>query len=205
MSRKLVWTLRLVAAGALLYLATFSYVWLVSRRDERRPAQAIVVLGAAHWNGRPSNVLRARLDHALELYEAGLAPTIVVTGGMGERDTQSEAMVAHRYLVSHDVPPASLVVRPEGRNTRESMGSVAEWANDRDIHRVLLVSDPFHMARLKAEAHAVDLQAYTSPTHTSPISTRPLQELEYLAAEAAKLPVVWLRLRKEIGKRGIGG
>lgn len=178
-----------VAVYALLYVS----VVVVARDDQRRPADAIVVLGAAQYNGRPSAVLKARLDHALELYRAGLAGVIVVTGGIGTGDTQSEATVGQRYLVARDLPPTAVVVRPEGRTTMESMSSVAEWAGDRDVESVLLVSDPFHMLRLRLEARRTGLTAWTSPATASPIVRNSRRELEYFAAEALKIPVVWLR------------
>ncbi|HXE56489.1 MAG TPA: YdcF family protein [Gemmatimonadales bacterium] len=180
-------------AGTLAYAVSFGLVLLASREDQRRPADAIVVLGAAQYNGRPSPVLRARLDHALELYRAGLAPLVVVTGGIGTGDRESEATVGRRYLVSNGVPPSAVVVRPEGRTTEASMRAVAEWVRDRDLRRVLLVSDPFHMCRLRLEARRVELEAHTSPTRTSPISENPRRELAYLAAEALKVPVAWVR------------
>jgi uncharacterized SAM-binding protein YcdF (DUF218 family) len=183
----------LVLAGAVGYGALFVHVWWTSRRDQRRAADAIVVLGAAHYNGRPSSVLRARLDHAAELYRRRLAPVIIVTGGMAEGDRVSEATVSQRYLVADSVPAEAVVVQPVGRNTAESVASAAEWLEDRGLETVLLVSDPFHMARLAAEARAHGLVALTSPTRTSPISTRPGEEWRRMAAEAVKLPVVWLR------------
>ncbi|HEX9166752.1 MAG TPA: YdcF family protein [Gemmatimonadales bacterium] len=191
MRRLLRWLLRLVALGAVLYGAIVFYVWWVSRLDQRRPADAIVVLGAAHYNGRPSEVLRARLDQAAALYAAGLAPVVVVTGGMAEGDRVSEATVSQRYLVGRGLPDSAVVVLPVGRNSRQSMASAAEWLQDRGLESVLLVSDPFHMARLVAEARGHDLVAWVSPTRTSPISLRPGTELQRIASEALKVPVVW--------------
>ncbi len=193
MSRAARWGLRLSALALLAYGALLAWVWWVSRRDERLPADAIVVLGAAQYNGRPSPVLRARLDHAVTLYRAGLAPTIVVTGGIGAGDRVSEAAVGHRYLRDRKVPSAALAVRPDGRTTEESMRSVAEWAREREFDRVLLVSDPFHMARLRLEARRMGLAAHTSPTATSPILLGSRREWGYLAMEALKLPVAALR------------
>ncbi|HSR15115.1 MAG TPA: YdcF family protein [Gemmatimonadales bacterium] len=183
--------LRFVLLGAVLYGAMFVYVWLVSQRDERAVADAIVVLGAAHYNGRPSAVLRARLDHAALLYQLGRAPVVIVTGGMADGDRVSEATVSQRYLVSRGVPASAVVVQPVGRNTRESVASASEWLGDRGLETVLLVSDPFHMARLDAEARAHGLVPYTSPTHTSPITEG--EEWRRLASEAVKVPVVWVR------------
>ena len=189
--------LALLLLGAIgIFLATSVAVWRAAHTDEARRVDhvdAIVVLGAAQYNGRPSPVLRARLDHALQLYREGLAPRIVVTGGVGRGDTTSEATVGRHYLVTHRVPAASVVVQPQGRSTHASMIAVADWLKSEHLRRVLLVSDPFHMLRLRLEARRNDLEAYTSPTDSSPISDNPVLELRYLAVEALKIPVAWLR------------
>ncbi|MEO8635765.1 MAG: YdcF family protein [Gemmatimonadales bacterium] len=178
----------------LAYIASFASVVIASRQDQRRLCDAIVVLGAAQYNGRPSPVLRARLDHALALYNEGLAPQIVVTGGIGEGDRVSEATVGQQYLVAHRVPRSAVIVRPEGRSTQASITAVAAWAAEHRVRRVLLVSDPFHMLRLRFEASRTRLTAWTSPTTTSPISHSWRLELPYFLAEAAKIPIVMLRL-----------
>jgi uncharacterized SAM-binding protein YcdF (DUF218 family) len=183
----------LLLAGAIVYTVALVMVLVVSQQDERQPVDAIVVLGAAQYNGRPSPVLRARLDHALRLYRDGLAPVVVVTGGIGPRDTTSEALVGQRYLATHGVPIASVVVQPEGRTTMASMTAVAQWLRRRGLRRVLLVSDPFHMFRLRLEARRTELEAYTSPTESSPISENPVLELRYLFAEGFKIPIAWVR------------
>ena len=183
-----------VLVPLLLYLLALLAVWFASGQDQRRPVDAIVVLGAAQYNGKPSPVLRARLDHALTLYQEGLAPTMVVTGGIGEGDRVSEATVGRQYLVAHGVPDSAVVVRPEGRSTQASIQSVAEYAGEHAIHRVLLVSDPFHMLRLRLEAGRTSLQAFTSPTRTSPISANWRYELFFFGAEAWKIPIVLLGL-----------
>jgi len=176
-----------------IYGAILAYVWYVSRLDQRPRVDAILVLGAAHYNGKPSRVLRARLDHAVELYQARLATVIVVTGGMAEGDRVSEATVSSKYLSEHGIPSEAIVVRPVGRNSQESIASAAEWLDDHDKRSVLLVSDPFHMARLIAESRAHGLLVWVSPTRTSPISSRPLEEIGRFAGEALKVPVVWVR------------
>ena len=174
----------------LLYLATILTVFAVSRQDQRRPVDAIVVLGAAQYTGKPSPVLRARLDHAFTLYQEGLAATVVVTGGIGAGDRVSEATVGRQYLVGRGVPEAAVVVRPEGRSTQASVRSVADWAADRGVKRVLLVSDPFHMLRLRLETARTGLEAFTSPTRTSPISGRWRSELFFFFQEGWKVPLV---------------
>jgi uncharacterized SAM-binding protein YcdF (DUF218 family) len=184
----------LLVAALALYVGSFIAVLVVSREDQRKPVDAIVVLGAAQYNGKPSPVLRARLDHAVDLYREGLAPTVVVTGGIGEGDRVSEATVGRQYLVSRGLPEPAVVVRPEGRSTQVSIQSVAQWARAHEVRRVLLVSDPFHMLRLRLEAGRTFLQAYTSPTPSSPISASWRSELLFLGAEAWKIPIVLLRL-----------
>jgi uncharacterized SAM-binding protein YcdF (DUF218 family) len=180
-------------AAAAAYTIAFVLVLVVAQLDEREPADVIVVLGAAQYNGRPSPVLRARLDHALELWGEGLAPAIVVTGGVGRGDKESEAIVGRRYLLAHRVPDSALVVQPQGRSTQASMNAVAGWLGERGQRRALLVSDPFHMLRLRLEARRTGLHAYTSPTDTSPISDNPALELRFLAVEALKIPIAYVK------------
>jgi uncharacterized SAM-binding protein YcdF (DUF218 family) len=183
----------LVLAGAIVYTVSLLLVLVVSQQDQRQPVDAIVVLGAAQYNGRPSPVLRARLDHALSLYREEQSRVIIVTGGIGRGDTTSEAVVGQRYLVAHGVPEQAVVAQSEGRNTRASMNAVTDWLRARGLRRVLLVSDPFHMFRLRLEARRTALEAYTSPTESSPISDNPVLELRYLLAEGFKIPVAWAR------------
>lgn len=192
MSRGRRWLLGGLLTGAAAYALLVGYVVVVGRQDQRRPADAIVVLGAAHYNGKPTAVLRARLEHAAELFTERLAAVVIVTGGMAEGDRMSEATVSQRYLVSLGVPASDVVVLPVGRNSRESMTSAAEWLGDQGLRRVILVSDPFHMARLLAEARGFGLEASVSPTRTSPISAERGQVLARIATEALKVPVVWL-------------
>jgi uncharacterized SAM-binding protein YcdF (DUF218 family) len=182
-----------VIAGVIVYTISLVMVLVVSQQDERRPVDAIVVLGAAQYNGRPSPVLRARLNHALSLYREELAPLVVVTGGIGRGDTTSEALVGQRYLVSHGIPERAVAAQGEGRTTKASMSAVTAWLHARGLRRVLLVSDPFHMFRLRLEARRTGLEAYTSPTESSPISDNPVLELRYLFAEGFKIPVAWVR------------
>ena len=182
-----------VLAGVIVYTISLVMVLVVSQQDERRPVDAIVVLGAAQYNGRPSPVLRARLNHALSLYRDKLAPLVVVTGGIGRGDTTSEAVVGQRYLVAHGIPDGAVAAQGEGRTTMASMNAVTAWLHARGLRRVLLVSDPFHMFRLRLEARRTALEAYTSPTESSPISDNPVLELRYLFAEGFKIPVAWVR------------
>jgi uncharacterized SAM-binding protein YcdF (DUF218 family) len=183
----------LVLLAAVVYTSSLLMVLIVSQQDQRRPVDAIVVLGAAQYNGRPSPVLRARLDHALALYHDRLAPLVVVTGGRGRGDTTSEALVGERYLLAHGLDEDAVAAQAVGRTTESSMTAVAGWLHQRGLGRVLLVSDPFHMFRLRLEARRTGLEAFTSPTESSPISDNPVVELRYLFAEGFKIPVAWAR------------
>src|SRR5689334_16139955 len=120
--------LRVLGVAGLLLLGlwalTMVEIIVTGRRDEARPASAIVVLGAAQYVGRPSPVLRARLDHAIELWKRGLAPLLIVTGGRGDGDTTSEAAVSQRYAIRRGVPDSAIVLESTGRTTRESLQGV---------------------------------------------------------------------------------
>lgn len=177
-----------VTAGAGWVLCLFAIVvW--SRRSTAAPADAIVVLGAAQYGGRPSPVLRARLDHALALWEATHAPRVVLTGGRRPGDVLSEAAAGQRYLERRGVPPRIMLLEAEGRTTLESLRAVARLlhANHGARPRVLLVSDPFHMLRLDLLARLQGMRPMPSPTQTSPISAN-RTVLEYTVRESIAIP-----------------
>jgi uncharacterized SAM-binding protein YcdF (DUF218 family) len=183
----------LIVVAVITYTISLVVVLVTSLQDQREPVDAIVVLGAAQYNGRPSPVLQARLEHALSLYRDQLAPRIMVTGGVGRGDTTSEAEVSRRWLLAHRLSDSAVVALPRGRSSAVSMTDAAAWLRERDLRRVLLVSDPFHMARLRFEARRTELDALVSPTPSSPISDNPNLELRYLFWEGLKAPVAWVR------------
>ena len=149
-------------------LLVFFQVWLNSARDQARPADAIVVLGAAQWDGVPSPVLEARLEKALKLYEEGLSPIIVTTGSKQTGDRFTEAYAGLTYLLERSVPESSILVVVDGNNTFESLSATANVLTDRGIgNKVILVSDPYHALRAKEIAREVGLQAWFSPTDLS--------------------------------------
>ncbi len=188
-------TVAVVTAFALWLLsATAVLVW--SSRDEARPAQAIVVLGAAQYAGKPSPVLRARLDHALELWNRHLASLLILTGGTGSGDTTSEAAVGRTYARKHGVPDSAILVETEGRTTSESMRAVAGMLEVRGLQTALLVSDPFHMLRLRILARRFGFTPYTSPTQTSPISPNREERWKYIFSESIKAPLAFFFERK---------
>jgi len=188
-------TVAMVAAFALWAIsATAVLIW--SARDEARPAQAIVVLGAAQYAGKPSPVLRARLDHALDLWNRHLASLLILTGGTGSGDTTSEAAVGRTYARKHGVPDSAILVESQGRTTSESMRAVAGMLEVRGLQSALLVSDPFHMLRLRILARRFGFTPYTSPTQTSPISPNREERWKYIFSESLKAPLAFFFERK---------
>ncbi|HYK82076.1 MAG TPA: YdcF family protein [Gemmatimonadales bacterium] len=194
------WTLRrrLATAGALAVVLAFVWaavvlaVALAAARDEATTADAIAVLGAAQYNGHPSPVFRARLDHAAALYQRGLAPVVLVTGGVGTGDTVSESEVGRRYLIKAGLPESAVAALPAGTSTWASVDGVARWFAGRDSRRVLLVSDGFHMLRLQILATRRGLVPFTSPAPNSPIRANPRLNAAYFLVEGVKVPVTWV-------------
>jgi uncharacterized SAM-binding protein YcdF (DUF218 family) len=190
------WPVRITVVAAAIvvgyFAVTFVQVWMASRAGEDRPvrAQAIVVLGAAQYDGKPSPVLKARVDHAVQLWRQGLAPIVVMTGGRGEGDTTSEAAVERRYAISKGVPPSAILVEGASRSTSETLRNVASMLTG-DRREVILVSDPFHMFRLALLARRYGLRPRTSPTRTSPISRNRGEFWRYTLHESWKAPVAF--------------
>ena len=159
-----------VLAALLYYIVTFMQVWWAARGDDTRRSEAIVVLGAAQFNGRPSAVFKARLDHAAELYHDRVAPLIVVTGGKQIGDQFTEATSGANYLHGKGVPDAAILRETTSRTSWESLAAAAYVLEDRGAKDVVLVSDPFHALRIRSIANELGLDAVTSPTRSSPIS-----------------------------------
>ena len=194
------WTVRRAFSAAALALVLLAVAWIAvvalvaihAARDQAQSADAIVVLGAAQYNGRPSPVFGARLDHAAALYQRGLAPVILVTGGVGTGDTLNEANVGREYLRRLGLPAEALIPLEAGADTRAALGQVKTWFGGRTRRRVLLVSDGFHMLRLRILARREDLVPFTSPAPGSPIHRSTRRNLSYLFAEGYKVPITWL-------------
>lgn len=176
----------------LLWGAVVAAVARAGAVDQAGSAEAIAVLGAAQYNGRPSPVFRARLDHAATLFARGLAPVVLVTGGVGTGDTVSEAEVGRRYLVGLGLPAQAAIALPAGADTYASVAEIAGWFSGRGSRRVVLVSDAFHLLRLRIIAGRLGLAPLTSPAPESPIRSSPHGHATYLAAEGVKVPFTWL-------------
>jgi uncharacterized SAM-binding protein YcdF (DUF218 family) len=152
--RRLVIALLLALLSVWLVSALAVLIW--SARDEAQPAAAVVVLGAAQYAGRPSPVLRARLDHGIELWRKNPTGLLVLTGGTGAGDTTSEAEVGRSYVRKQGVPDTMIVVENAGRTTSESMRAVAEIMRERRESTVVLVSVPHAEAVGDSEAARPD-------------------------------------------------
>jgi uncharacterized SAM-binding protein YcdF (DUF218 family) len=163
------WAVVIAGLAFLFWLVSLFQVWTAGRSADRTPVDALIVLGAAQYDGRPSPQLQARLDHAFELWNLNLASFIVVTGGKQTGDRFTEAQAAKKFFTSKGVSSDLIFEENTGTTTYESLLAVSQIATERKISRVLIVSDPFHMLRAKLIAQEVGLIAFTSATQSSVI------------------------------------
>lgn len=164
-SHKTAW---IVAAVVLLAAAIWvawveSHIHYYATHDQARPADAIAVFGAAEYDGRPSPVLRARLDHGLTLYQEKLAPLIVTLGGGESTDAHSEGGVGRDYLMAHGVPDAAIIAETKSRDTEQSARRLAAIARKNHLTSIVVVSDGTHLFRVHALCESMELRVYTSP------------------------------------------
>ncbi|MGH7502918.1 MAG: YdcF family protein [Longimicrobiales bacterium] len=188
MKRPFVLILSLVGCLVLLWLAAAGAVYLAGQRPAVRHADAILVLGAAQYNGRPSPVLKARLDHAVDLYNRGYGGYVVVTGGIGQGDTLSEGEVARRYAIEQGVADSAILVDREGATSAESVEAAAVLLHERGMSTVLLVSDSYHMLRLELLARRMGIRAYRAPAPSGPIDRDAGTFRRYVLRESLLFP-----------------
>ena len=183
--------LRLLVVGGLAAVALAGYatyrIWDQGNRDDRRPADAIVVMGAAQYDGRPSPVFAARIEHAIALFNDGIASRLIVTGGKAEGDRTTEAATAREYAIDHGVPASAIIVEDAGRTTLESVRGVAALMRDRDLASAVFVSDPSHMLRVLHMASDAGISAFGSPTTTSPVERDLVARVDAVAPELGAL------------------
>jgi uncharacterized SAM-binding protein YcdF (DUF218 family) len=145
------------------FLWVYGQIHFYATHDEARPADAIAVFGAAEYDGRPSPVLRARLDHALALYRQHLAPLVITLGGGGAAPRDSEGGVGHDYLLAHDIPEDQIIAETQSTDTEESAARLAAIARENHLNRILAVSDGTHLFRIRALCASMGLSVVTSP------------------------------------------
>jgi uncharacterized SAM-binding protein YcdF (DUF218 family) len=181
------WTLRIVAGIVaiivLLVLYVAVHVWWVAREDQHPPSDAIVVLGASQYNGRPSPVFAARLAHAVTLYQQHVAPSVVTVGGKQPGDAYTEAQAGKIYLHDHGVPRSAIVAVSTGSDTLTSLRAVEAQFKSRGWSTAVLVTDPWHCLRSRTMARDLGIKADTSPERTGPAVSGRGVEFRYIARE----------------------
>jgi uncharacterized SAM-binding protein YcdF (DUF218 family) len=184
----------LSAAGIVAVCWLSSLVAVVSWgvRDDARNADAIVVMGAAQYAGHPSPALRARLDHAVALWERGLAARMILTGGIGTGDTVSEAAVSREYVLGRGLSDTAVLLENEGRTSSESLRTVSGLMHARGLRTAIIVSDPFHMLRLEILGRRFGIDPLTSPALPAPGMKRLVRQWGNLMAESFKAPLALL-------------
>ena len=178
-----------LVSGILLWIVSIAAVIIAGEWSNTRPADAIIVLGAAQYNGRPSPVLQARLDHALDLYHRGLASHLIFTGGTGAGDTVSEAEVSRRYALERGVPAAAIMVERDGVTSAQSVRAAAALMRSADLRSALLVSDSYHMMRLELLARRSHIEPLRAPAANAPIDLSSRRtRWEYVLRESVLFP-----------------
>ena len=170
--------------------------------DERRPADAIVVLGAAQFNGVPGGVFEARLRHAVDLYHAGIAPDLVVTGGKLPGDRTTEGATARKWAIDHGVPADAILGEYEGRSTLESLEAVEAIFRKHDFTSAVFVSDRTHMLRVLRMATDLGIKSWGSPTETSPTDLETSRRTQAMVHEIGGLLAYYFgggRLIQDLG------
>jgi uncharacterized SAM-binding protein YcdF (DUF218 family) len=189
-----------IALGGAAIVGYMAYeITVQGNRDERRPADAIVVLGAAQFSGTPGGVFEARLKHAVDLYNDGVARYLVVTGGKLPGDITTEAATARRYAIDHGVPASAILGENEGHSTLESLEAVSAIFRDHDIRSAVFVSDETHMLRVLRMATDLGIVAWGSPTRTSPTDLETSRRTQAMVHEIGGLIAYYLGGGRLIG------
>ena len=184
---------RLILAALVVGVVALGYlavrIWDQAGRDDRRTADAIVVMGAAQYDGRPSPVFAARLDHAIDLFHANVAPILIVTGGKAQGDRTTEAASARAYALARGVPASAILAEDQSRTTLQSIRGVAALMRSADAQTAVFVSDPSHMFRVLWMASDAGITAWGSPTRTSPLERDPIRRIDAVVHELGALTV----------------
>jgi uncharacterized SAM-binding protein YcdF (DUF218 family) len=199
---------RVVAAAVLavflLVSSTALAIWWNARQDSRPQSDAIVVLGSAQYNGVPSSIFEARLEHAVALYEDGVAPVIVTVGGKATGDQFTEAEAGRDYLANSGVPSDALLAVPEGVDTLESMRAVSTAFDEHGWSSAVLVTDPWHAMRAERMAQDAGIEAESSPTRQGPAVQTRATQFRYILRETAAYLVYRATGESVAGAPGIG-
>ncbi|MGY1593169.1 YdcF family protein [Geodermatophilus sp. SYSU D00708] len=194
----------LVLAFFLLVVSTATAIWYTARQDARPASDAIVVLGSAQYNGVPSSIFEARLEHALQLYEDGVAPVIVTVGGKAAGDQFTEAEAGADYLAGEGVPRDALLPVQEGVDTLESMRAVGTAFDEHGWSSAVLVTDPWHAMRAERMAEDAGMEAESSPTRQGPAVQTRTTQFRYILRETAAYLLYRATGESVAGAPGIG-
>ena len=166
------WAWRLLLLALVWLVGVAAYIIWVGQRDDAAPADAIIVLGAAAYDAKPSPVFEERIRHGIDLYKRGLAPTLIFTGGYGGVGARfSESQVARRYALRQGVPEKAILIESLSRNTHDNLRQASLLMQQHQLHDVIVVSDPLHMARALRISKELGIRAVGSPTPTSRFRT----------------------------------
>ncbi|WP_456605912.1 YdcF family protein [Blastococcus sp. SYSU DS0617] len=193
-----------VLASLLLVAATALAIWWTARQDARPPSDAIVVLGSAQYNGVPSSIFEARLEHARALYEAGVAPVVVTVGGKAAGDAFTEAEAGRDYLAAGGISADALLAVPEGVDTLQSMRVVSDAFAERGWSTAVLVTDPWHAMRAERMAEDAGIAAESSPTRQGPAVQTRVTQFRYILRETAAYLLYRATGESVAGAPGIG-
>ena len=193
-----------VLAAVLLVASTALAIWYTARQDARPSSDAIVVLGSAQYNGVPSSIFEARLEHARALYEQGVAPVIVTVGGKAAGDQFTEAEAGRDYLAAAGVPAEALLPVEQGVDTLESMRVVAAAFAERGWESAVLVTDPWHAMRAERMAEDAGMDAESSPTRQGPAVQTRATQFRYILRETAAYLLYRVTGESVAGAPGIG-
>jgi uncharacterized SAM-binding protein YcdF (DUF218 family) len=193
-----------VLAFVLLVTSTALAIWWNARQDSRPTSDAIVVLGSAQYNGVPSSIFEARLEHAIALYEDGVAPMIVTVGGKATGDEFTEAEAGRDYLANAGIPAESLLAVPEGVDTLESMRAVSTAFDEHGWMSAVLVTDPWHAMRAQRMAEDAGIEAESSPTRQGPAVETRATQFRYILRETAAYLLYRVTGESVAGAPGIG-
>jgi uncharacterized SAM-binding protein YcdF (DUF218 family) len=193
-----------LTAAVLLVVATALGIWWTARQDARPSSDAIVVLGSAQYDGVPSSIFQARLEHALDLYRRGVAPRIVTVGGKATGDRFTEAEAGRDYLAAAGVPDDALLPVKEGVDTLESMRAVSAEFGSRGWRTAVLVTDPWHAMRAERMAEDAGMDATSSPTRQGPAVQTRATQFRYILRETAAYLLYRATGSSVAGAPGIG-
>jgi uncharacterized SAM-binding protein YcdF (DUF218 family) len=191
-------------AAVLVVVSTALAIWWTARGDSRPQSDAIVVLGSAQYNGRPSAIFAARLEHARALFRQRVAPVVVTVGGNRAGDNFTEAEAGRDYLAHEGIPASALLAVPHGADTLESMRDVAQVFSQHGWRTAVLVTDPWHVMRAERMADDSGMEASGSPTRQGPAVQSRSVQFQYIVRETAAYLVYRVTGQSVTGAPGIG-